>query len=52
MMIHLIFDTDVEYAGKDIIFFAPYTGLAVPDFNISMDTSFMPSCTNLFAVCH
>jgi len=51
-MIHLIFDADVEYACKDIIFFAPYTGLAVPGVDISMAASFMPSCANLFAVCH
>jgi hypothetical protein len=52
MMIRLIFEADVEYGCKDIIFFTPYTGLVIPRINISMDTSVMPSYTNLFAVCH
>lgn len=52
MMIRLIFEADVEYGCKDIIFFTPYTGLVIPRINISMDASVMPSYTNLFAVCH
>jgi hypothetical protein len=51
-MIQLIFEADVEYGCKDIIFFTPYTGLVIPRVNISLDTSFMPSYTYLFAVCH
>ncbi len=51
-MIQLIFEADVEYSCKDIIFFAPYTGLVIPPVNISMDASVMPSHTNLFAVCN
>lgn len=51
-MIQLIFEADVEYSCKDIIFFSPYTGLVIPGINISMATSVMPSYTNLFTVCH
>jgi hypothetical protein len=51
-MIQLIFDADVEYGCKGIIFFTPYTGMVIPRINISMDTSVMPSYTNLFTVYH
>jgi len=51
-MIRLIFEADVEYRCKDIIFFTPYTGLVIPRINISMDASVMPSHTNLFTVCN
>jgi hypothetical protein len=50
-MIQLIFEADVKYDCKDIIFFTPYTGLVISMVNITVDTSFMPSYTYLFAVC-
>jgi len=51
-MIRFIFEADVEYCCKDIIFFTAYTSLVIPPVNISMDASVMPSCTNLFTVCN
>jgi len=51
-MIQLIFEADVEYGCKDIIFFTPYTSLVIPRINISMDASVMSSYTNLFPVYH
>ena len=51
-MIQLIFEADVEYGCKDIIFFTPYTSLVIPRNNISVDASVMSSCANLFTVCN
>lgn len=51
-MIQLIFDGDVKYGCKDIVFFTPYTGLVIPRVNISVDTTVMPAYPNLFAVYH
>jgi hypothetical protein len=51
-IVSIIFDCDVKYGCKDIIFFTANTGLALPLVNIAIDTSFMPACANMFTVRH
>ncbi len=52
MPIQLIFEPDAKHAGKDIIFFAAYPCLVLPVVHLAMDPCFMPSCSNMFAVCN
>lgn len=52
MPIQLIFGEYVKERLKDIIFFATHSGLVLPVVYLSVDTSLVPSCANLFAVCH
>lgn len=48
----LIFEGDAEKCRKDIIFFAPPAGMALPVDNITMDSRLMPSYPYLFTVYH
>jgi len=50
MMIQRIFEDNVEYSCKDIIFFTAYTCLVIPRVNISVDATVMPAYTDMFAV--
>jgi len=48
----LIFGGDAEECDKDIIFFTPAAGMVLQVVYFAMDACLMPSCTDLFAVCH
>jgi hypothetical protein len=48
----LIFAGDAEECGKDIIFFASHPGMVLPVVHFTMDPSLVPSCANLFTICH
>jgi hypothetical protein len=48
----LIFAGDAEGRRKDIIFFASHPGMDLPVVYFTMDSSLMPSCANLLAICH
>jgi len=48
----LIFGGDAEECRKDIIFFAPPAGMVLPVVYFAMDSCLMPTCPDLFTVCH
>ncbi len=48
----LIFGGNDEECGKDIIFCVPPAGMVLQVVYFALDTCIMPSCPNLFAVCH
>jgi len=52
MPIQLIFEPDAKHVDKDIIFFTAYTCLVLPVVHLTMDSSLMPSCSNMLAVCN
>lgn len=52
MSIQLIFEPDAKHTVKDIVFFTAYTGLVLPVVHLTMDSGFMPSCSNMLAVCN
>lgn len=52
MMIHLIFVADVKDARKDTLFYAAYTSMVLQVVYLSLDSSLVPSCSHLLAVCH
>jgi hypothetical protein len=51
MPIQLIFEVYVKERGKDIIFFASHTCLVLQVVYLTVDSSVMQACANLFAVC-
>jgi hypothetical protein len=48
----LIFGSDAEGDGKDIIFFAACSGLFLPLVHLSVYPAVMQAHSNLFTVCH
>ncbi len=52
MLNHPIFEAGDEECCKDIIFFAPHTCMVIQVVHIALDAGLMPSCPNLFTVCH
>jgi hypothetical protein len=48
----LIFESDAEGCRKDIIFFTSPAGVVLPRSHITMDSSLVPACPYLLAVCN
>ncbi len=49
---HLIFEGDAKDDCKDIDFSAVDTCLVLPVVHLPFDPAVMPSCANLFQLCH
>jgi len=49
---HLIFVSDAEGDGKDIIFFTAYPGIFLPLVHLSLDPAVMQAYSHMFTVCN
>jgi hypothetical protein len=52
MPIQLIFGSYAEGCRKDIIFFTSAAGVVLPWSHITVDSSLMPACAYMLAVCN